>query len=114
MKTVTGALTQLSGLPEGSAAPARVQRLREAAATLSQLLRQAAPKSLCPYCKGQPELQPACPACATTGYIVEGQMDTVPRELWKPHKAWKAGRVIPLEFDNPAPPAVAANDLDGW
>lgn len=83
-KRLSAALSDLTRL-EKSGLPYRrdrVDRLKEDLRSLSEAFRSMRPAALCPSCKGVDDVQNECAGCATVGYITEGQVASVPSELW--------------------------------
>lgn len=81
----------------------RLQRLIQQTDDLKEALKGAMPASVCPWCKGQPEVQERCTACLGHGYITDNQTIGVPRELKDPEKPaiMVNGQLQPLEVDAP-------------
>lgn len=72
------------------------------------MLRRAMPRSLCPFCKGQPAVQEACEHCHHTGWV--GKLKFVPAELLErePLRVHVGGEVVTLGEE----PATEAEEVD--
>lgn len=57
------------------------QHLVSAADSLAAQLRTLKPATVCPYCKALEPLVEDCEACSGSGWLGEGQMSGIPREL---------------------------------
>ena len=67
----------------GAAIPvARRTRLYEEIHAVAAMARSYLPVSLCPYCKGLPQLQESCTACVNSGWLSAGAAAGVPKDLW--------------------------------
>jgi len=58
-----------------------LQSLIGSATELLKQLNGLAPATVCPYCKGIPELAQSCQACSSAGWFGASQSGGVPREL---------------------------------
>jgi len=70
-----------------------------------EMLRRLMPRSLCPFCKGQPAVQEACKHCHQTGWV--GKLKFVPAELLErePLRIHVDGEVVTLGEEPAAPEA---------
>jgi hypothetical protein len=87
MRVLAGRLEQaqrdLAPIRDGGWFPKAVadamhERIREAAADA----RASLPVSVCPWCKVIDAVTPTCVACLGRGYVVQGQISSVPPQLW--------------------------------
>lgn len=68
-----------------------------------QLVKNARPAALCPYCKGQEGLQESCSGCSGRGWIPGHELLKVPHELLlgKPLKVMVRGEIVALASPDP-------------
>lgn len=72
-------LTKLRNSGNRAASRDAVQREIQLIKGRGEMLRKAMPRSLCPYCKGQPKVQEQCEHCHQMGWV--GKLGFVPQEL---------------------------------
>lgn len=77
----------------------RLDRVRQAATSVTHQIRSLIPDVVCPYCKSFEPLQSQCGKCIGQGWISKHDRDGVPEELWddKDPKVFHQGTLISVE-----------------
>jgi ParB-like chromosome segregation protein Spo0J len=104
--SVTKALAASAFLQDNQlVTPAFAANVRQELASLSRIIRDNQPVALCPYCKGQEELQDKCGCCIGTGWVGPSKLRSAPEPLKdaKNLKVARAGelRTLSVQMNEP-------------
>ncbi len=61
--------------------PSLASNVRQELMGLGRMVREHVPVALCPYCKGQDELQKTCAGCVGVGWVGASKLKTAPEPL---------------------------------
>lgn len=79
--------------------PGVLQKARELGRELRVLIGRYSPVSLCPFCKGVPDLQEDCTACRGMGWVGKMDQENIPKELLIPGEegfVMEHGQLVPV------------------